>query len=192
VIKFFCLSCRQKLAIEDEGIGVVVPCPRCRENIEVPPYSITEAEYRQRTLRPQPTPAAKLELIAPGDERAGNLPTPSDRAALIPHLARLMMNRLVQTLFAQRTSLLDTQADATQRMAELEERIVKAQANMQRKIAAYEVRIAELEQQLAAKVEESHDLRRANFRLAKKALEVEGVSPSSRVNLRDAGLLLHA
>jgi parvulin-like peptidyl-prolyl isomerase len=107
-------------------------------------------------------------------------------------LARLMMNRLVQTLFAQRTSLLDTQADATQRMAELEERIVKAQANMQRKIAAYEVRIAELEQQLAAKVEESHDLRRANFRLAKKALEVEGVSPSSRVNLRDAGLLLHA
>ena len=77
-------------------------------------------------------------------------------------------------------------------MAELEERIATAQGNMQKKMAAYESRVAELEQQLALKEEENHDLRRANFRLAKKALEVENVSPSPRVNLRDAGLLLHA
>ena len=56
-------------------------------------------------------------------------------------------------------------------MAELEERIAQAQANVQKKIAAYGARIAELEQQLAAKEEENHDLRRANFQLAKKALE---------------------
>jgi len=51
------------------------------------------------------------------------------------------MNRLVQALFAQRESLIDTQAEATRRMAELEERIGRAQTNVERKIAVYEGRI---------------------------------------------------
>ena len=86
----------------------------------------------------------------------------------------MMMNRLVQALFAQRASLLDTQTEATQRMTELEERIAKAQAAMQKKLAAYESRIADLEEQLIVKERENHQLRRANFQLSRKTGEVEG------------------
>jgi septal ring factor EnvC (AmiA/AmiB activator) len=114
------------------------------------------------------------------------------RAALVPQLARLMMNRLVQALFSQRENLIDTQTEATKRMAELEERIAKAQEGVQKKIAAYEARIAELERQLTAKEQEKHDLIRANFQLAKKALEAESETRPSRVNLRDSGFLLRA
>jgi flagellar biosynthesis/type III secretory pathway chaperone len=114
------------------------------------------------------------------------------RASLIPHLARMMMNRLVQALFAQRESLIDTQAEATRRMAELEERIGRAQTNVEVKFAAYESRIAELESQLAVKEEENRELMRTNFQLAKKALEVDTSPRPGRVNLRDAGFLLRA
>jgi predicted nucleic acid-binding Zn-ribbon protein len=114
------------------------------------------------------------------------------RTALIPQLARMMMNRLVQALFAQRESLIDTQTEATRRMAELEERIGRAQTTVERKFADYEGRIAELERQLAAKEEENRELMRANFQLAKKALEAENSPQPARVNLRDAGFLLRA
>jgi hypothetical protein len=111
---------------------------------------------------------------------------------LIPHLARMMMNRLVQALFAQRESLIDTQAQATRRMEELEERISRAQTNVEKKITLYESRIAELENQLAAKEEENRALMRTNFQLAKKALEMESSPQPARVNLSDAGFLLRA
>jgi len=114
------------------------------------------------------------------------------RAVLIPQLARMMMNRLVQALFAQRESLIDTQAEATRRMAELEERIGRAQTTVERRFAAYEGRIAELESQLTAKEEENRELMRVNFQLAKKALEAENGPQPARVNLRDAGFLLRA
>jgi hypothetical protein len=114
------------------------------------------------------------------------------RASLIPQLARMMMNRLVQALFAQRESLIDTQAEATRRMAELEERIGRAQTNVERKIAVYEGRIGELESQLATKEEENRELLRVNFQLAKKALETDNRPQPARVNLRDAGFLLRA
>jgi len=114
------------------------------------------------------------------------------RAALVPQLARMMMNRLVQALYGQRESLIDTQAEATRRMVELEERIARAQTNVERKIAVYEGRIGELESQLAAKEEENRELLRANFQLAKRALEVENSPLPGRVNLREAGFLLRA
>ena len=45
----------------------------------------------------------------------------------MPHLARLMMNKLVQALFSQRAHLLDSQNAGTQRVVELEQRLIKAQ-----------------------------------------------------------------
>jgi predicted nuclease with TOPRIM domain len=157
----------------------------------VPPYSITEFFPAEPTRLPSAPVAGGLELIRPEKGRVEIAPA-TVRAALIPQLARMMMNRLVQALFAQRENLIDTQTAATQRMAELEERIAKAQAGVQKKIAAYEARIAELERQLAAKEEEKNELMRANFQLAKKALEAENAPRPSRVNLRDSGFLLRA
>ena len=193
MIKFFCLNCGQKLAVDDEGVGAVVACTNCEELIVVPPHSVSVLDSYCLTAAARRHAATSdvMELIPPANEPTGNVPAPP-RAALIPHLARLMMNRLVQALFAQRSSLLDTQAEATQRMTEFEGRVAQAQAKMQRKIAGYEGRIAELEQQLAAKEEENHDLRRANFQLAKKALEAENAARTGRVDLRDAGFLLRA
>jgi DNA-directed RNA polymerase subunit RPC12/RpoP len=192
VIKFHCLNCGQKLAVSDDGVNAVISCTNCKERIVVPPYSISEY-FSAEPLRQQPKAIGNndVELIPPNRERVGSGPT-AMRAALIPHLARMMMNRLVQALFAQRESLIDTQAEATRRMAELEERIGRAQTNVERKIALYESRIAELESQLAVKEEENRELMRTNFQLAKKALEVETNPRPGRVNLSDAGFLLRA
>jgi DNA-directed RNA polymerase subunit RPC12/RpoP len=192
VIKFFCLNCGQKLAVDDEGVGVVVSCTNCEERIIVPPRSVTASDFTGSRTRERAVQSAHMELMPPTTARVESLPSPV-RASLIPHLARMMMNRLVQTLFAQRANLLDTQAEATHRMTELEERIAKAQVNMHKKLAVYEKRIGELEQQLAAKEEENHDLKRASFQRAVKPLGAGHTGPPpGRVNLRDAGFLLHA
>jgi DNA-directed RNA polymerase subunit M/transcription elongation factor TFIIS len=195
VIKFFCLNCGQKLAVDDDGIGAVVACTNCGDLIVVPPRSVTEsffAEAAERRRRASQTSAEIMEVLPPANDSGnGTVPAPV-RTALIPHLARMMMNRLVQALFAQRASLLDTQTEATQRMAEIEERIARAQTNVEKRVAAYEARIAELERLLAAKEEENHDLKRANFQLARKAIEAENLARAGRVDLRDAGFLLRA
>ena len=191
MIKFRCLNCGQKLAVSEDGIGAVVSCTNCTERIVVPPYSITEFLRAEPTRFHSAPAVGGLELICPGKAPVEVAPT-SLRAALVPQLARLMMNRLVQALFSQRENLIDTQTEATKRMAELEERIAKAQEGVQKRIAAYEARIAELERQLTAKEQEKHDLIRANFQLAKKALEAESETRPSRVNLRDSGFLLRA
>jgi DNA-directed RNA polymerase subunit RPC12/RpoP len=191
VIKFRCLNCGQKLAVSEDGVGAVVSCTNCTERIVVPPYSITEFLPAEPNRHPSAPVAGGLELFRPEKEHVEIAPTIL-RTALIPQLARMMMNRLVQALFAQRENLIDTQAEATQRMAELEERIAKAQVGVQKKIVAYEARIAELERQLVAKEAEKHELMRANFQLAKKALEAENAPRPSRVNLRDSGFLLRA
>ena len=191
MIKFRCLNCGQKLAVSDDGINAVISCTNCREPIVVPPYSVSDYFSAEPVQRPSAFNSGGLELVQGNHERVGSLPAPM-RAALIPQLARMMMNRLVQALFAQRESLIDTQAEATRRMTELEERIGRAQTNVERKIALYEGRIAELESQLAAKEEENRELMRTNFQLAKKALEMENSPQPARVNLRDAGFLLRA
>lgn len=214
MIKFRCLNCGQKLAVVEDGIGAVVSCTNCAQQIVVPPYSITEnfsAEPTRRASSPVtsgPVPGRSIdsgvELMrpVPATERAEG-GTTALRMALIPHLARMMMNRLVQALFAQRETLIDTQAEATKRMADLEERIAKAQETVQGRFAAYENRIAELEKQLLVAEEEKRELMRQNFQLARKALEAENAaasaatenvrsSGSTRVDLSDAGFLLRA
>jgi DNA-directed RNA polymerase subunit RPC12/RpoP len=191
LIKFHCLNCGQKLAVNEDGVGAVVSCTNCMERIVVPPYSIPRFFAAER-IRSFGTPVAGgLELMRPARRQIENVPA-TVRSALIPHFARMMMNRLVQALFTQREGLIDTQTEATRRMAILEERITQAQENVQKKIAGYENRIAELERQLVAKEEEKRELMRQNFQLAKKALEAENGPQHSRVNLRDAGFLLRA
>ena len=191
MIKFRCLNCGQKLAVSDDGINAVISCTNCREPIVVPPYSVSDYFSAEPVQHPSASNRGVLELVPSNPERVGRLPA-TMRAVLIPQLARMMMNRLVQALFAQRESLIDTQAEATRRMAELEERIGRAQTTVERRFAAYEGRIAELESQLTAKEEENRELMRVNFQLAKKALEAENGPQPARVNLRDAGFLLRA
>ncbi len=192
MIKFRCLNCGQKLAVVEAGIGGVVSCTNCADRIVVPPYSITEFFSAEPTRCANAPVAGGMELIHRSGERVEGGST-ALRMALIPYLARMMMNRLVQALFAQRETLIDTQAEATKRMADLEERIARAQVTVQDRFAAYENRIAELEKQLLAAEEEKRELMRQKFQLARKALEAENAAAQpGRVNLRDAGFLLRA
>jgi len=203
VIKFRCLNCGQKLAVTEDGIGAVVSCTNCAQQIVVPPYSITEMFPAESARRAHSFAAGGVEVIRSGANGSPGGASTALRMALIPHLARMMMNRLVQALFAQRETLIDTQAEATKRMADLEERIAKAQVSVQERFAAYENRIAELEKQLAAAEEEKRELMRQNFQLARKALEAENATAASvtervrergatRVDLSNAGFLLRA
>jgi DNA-directed RNA polymerase subunit RPC12/RpoP len=191
LIKFFCLNCGKKLAVDEDAVDAVVSCTNCGEYLVVPLHSVSQSDFDGAKAHRAEMPADRAEVIPP--DRDG-LPVTalSARAALIPHLARMMMNRLVQALFAQRANLLDTQTEATQRMTALEERITQAQASVQKKLAAYESRIAELEEKLISKERENHQLRRLNFQLSRKTTETEGATSPRRVSLRDAGFLLHA
>src|SRR5271169_3657816 len=91
VIKFRCLNCGQKLAVSEDGIGAVVSCTNCTERIVVPPYSITEFLRVEPTRLHSAPIAGGLELIRPEKGHVEVAPT-SLRAALVPQLARLMMN----------------------------------------------------------------------------------------------------
>jgi hypothetical protein len=108
------------------------------------------------------------------------------RAGLVPQLARIMMTRLVQTLFFQRGQLLQAQEHGTLRVEELEQRFARIQEQMQTRIGQYEMRIHQLEVQLAACEAVSLELIRKNVLLARRAFEAQ------QRDLRDAELLLRA
>ena len=95
------------------------------------------------------------------------------RSELMPLLARFLSQAVVQRLFRQRTLLVQTQELAAAQTVELEERLTKIQSHMQERFRAYEHRISELEEELAAAEEQNRDLIRAKIVLAKQDLEFE-------------------
>lgn len=80
------------------------------------------------------------------------------REHLVPHLVRLMREKLFQKLVSQQNDLLDTQKRAAADMADLEARLEKIQAPLQDRLRAYEHRIVELEKELVQKGEENRAL----------------------------------
>jgi hypothetical protein len=113
-------------------------------------------------------PSCDEKIIIPS---TGVQPASNDlRSRVAPHLARLLMNKLVRHLLWQRTSLLDTQEQAASDMAELESRLQKVNAPLQERLRAYEERIGELEKELAQKGEENRELIRLKIQLMRKEL----------------------
>lgn len=179
MIKFRCPCCTQKIAVDDEGAGVDISCPTCEEKIVVPPQ--TTAEF-------QLLPAVPVRSF-------GDVPRSTEeavRAALVPHLARLMMDKLVQALVRQRRSLMETQENATQRVESLEKRLETLQERLQRRLQTYERRLGELQAELAAKEKENGELASANMRLARRAMELEKLRDAVEAESRDIDLLLRA
>lgn len=95
------------------------------------------------------------------------------RASLLPHLARWMMNELVQRLLSQRSHLLTGQQKAEREVAELAARLEEVHAPLEDRLRAYEQRIAQLEADLAAKGEQNVDLIKAKIEMTRKKLEGE-------------------
>jgi DNA-directed RNA polymerase subunit RPC12/RpoP len=173
VIKFRCQNCGQKIAVDDVGIGVTIGCPSCTEQLIVPPR--TDVEFL-----PSPPAALDLTLVTAHDRPNGDA-----KAALLPHLARAMMNRVFQAVLFQRRQLLDTQASATAQVAELEQRVVLLHARLQRRLAYYQERVAVLEA-------ENRELRRRSQQTARTEFPPASLAVANRVNLRDAGFLLRS
>jgi hypothetical protein len=84
-----------------------------------------------------------------------------------------MKEKIVHTLFSQRAQLLSAQQRAEAEMRELEQRLEQLHTPLRERIAAYERRIEELEQDLAAKGEENRELIDARISVAKQQLMVE-------------------
>ncbi len=84
-----------------------------------------------------------------------------------------MKEKVFQTMFHQRAELLSAQQRAEAEMRELEQRLEQLHTPLQERIAAYEKRIEELEQDLAAKGEENRELIGARINVAKQQLNLE-------------------
>lgn len=84
-----------------------------------------------------------------------------------------MREKIFQTLSRQRTDLLSVQQRAQVEMSELEQRLEQLHTPLQERISAYEKRISELENDLAAKGEENRELLGARIFVAKQRLERE-------------------
>ena len=84
-----------------------------------------------------------------------------------------MHEKVFQTLFRQRAELLSVQQKAEAEMHELEQRLEQLHIPLQERISAYEKRIAELEEELAAKGEENRELIGARISVARQQLSLE-------------------
>jgi len=168
----------------DEIAGTIIACPSCTGTI-VLPLELSGHAIHTPALAPQPpvtAPAVGVPESASGDywkeralaaERRAAATGQAMRTALIPHMARWLMNKLVRGLAMQRKQLLETQKKAEQELAELEQRLSAVQAPLEDRLKAYEQRIAELEKGLNAKGEENRELIKATIAMAKKKLEQE-------------------
>ena len=95
------------------------------------------------------------------------------RASLLPHLARWMMNELVQRLLSQRSQILTGQQNAEREVAELAARLEEVHTPLEDRLRAYEQRIAELEAELSAMGEQNLELIKAKIETTRKKLEGE-------------------
>jgi len=95
------------------------------------------------------------------------------RRNLLPHLARWMMNEVMQRLLSQRSETQSTQQMAEREVAELAKRLASVHAPLEDRLKAYERRIAELEAELAAKGEQNLELIKAKIETTRKKLEGE-------------------
>jgi hypothetical protein len=100
------------------------------------------------------------EALAAGRVPAGQLGAGADpsrqnaaavREGLMPHLLRLMREKILQKLSSQRAHLIDSHVAGTMQVLELEERLEKIQSQFQARLTAREQRLAELEKELVAK-----------------------------------------
>ena len=164
MIKFRCQRCSQKIAVDDDGIGVVIDCPTCSESLVIPPR--TDAEFS-----PCETDVVPLELVRE--------PEPAVRTVW----PRLMMEKLLPALLAQRRQLMQTQDDATEQLAAIEQRVILLKMKFERRLSYYQDRVSTLEaenRELTQRMRSDQD---------DGAAQVTSFGVG-RINLRDAGFLL--
>jgi hypothetical protein len=129
------------------------------------------------------TGAAGSELPVPADEvwrqRALMAELRAEQAqaaigaSLAPHLAQALKEALVQELAVQRRELLQAQQIAAAEIAQLTHRLDELRAPIQERLRSYEMRIQELEKELAARNEENRELLKLKIDMLRRQLEIE-------------------
>ena len=150
-----CVAVCWRLLFAARKTGALVPFPTSnpRAGLGAP-----ESEWLDRALS--------------AEQRARELAAGA-RSALVPKFLQWLKSQGVQNLIAQREELLTTQKLAELELARLEQMLVEMHAPIEERIKAYEQRIADLEQALKAKGEESHELIETMIRLTRQKLEAE-------------------
>ncbi len=90
---------------------------------------------------------------------------------LMPHLARMMKDKLLWRLLAQRSQTIRIHDASAKVVAELEQRLAVIQSHFESRVQSYENRIAELERDLAAKDSINHELLESRIQVARIAVE---------------------
>lgn len=164
MVKFRCQRCSQKIAVDDPGIGVAITCPTCAEQLIVPLR--TDSEFAPRNGE-----AVSLEFVP--------------EAPPVPRVpwSRLILERLLPALLAQRRDLMQTQDEAAEQIAAFEQRVVLLQMKFQRRLSFFQERIATLEA-------DNRELSRQLEELSERPVRPLASFGAGRVNLRDAGFLL--
>lgn len=119
----------------------------------VPPPEGQDAEWAERALDAERRAEELLAMV---------------RSGLAPHLAKELMNRLVQELISQRNLLLQTQRMAGKEINAIEARFNSIYQNLQAQLQAYEKRTHELEGKLADKDQTNAELLKAMIVTQKK------------------------
>ena len=94
-------------------------------------------------------------------------------ASLAPQLAQALKEALVQELAVQRRELLQAQQIAAAEIAQLTHHLDELRAPIQERLRSYEMRIQELEKELAARNEENRELLKLKIEIMRHQLEVE-------------------
>jgi endonuclease/exonuclease/phosphatase family metal-dependent hydrolase len=112
-----------------------------------------------------------LERRATDAEERARRATELVRKGLVPQLGWLMRNQLFRGVVTQRAHLLEIQRAGAEQVAELEQRLMRIQCQLQSRLTAYERRIAELEKEVSSKDQLNRELLASRMELVKQALE---------------------
>ena len=145
-------------------VRVPSPLPALSGPVPVAVASSAEA-WRQRAMAAEVVAAQQAQLLG---EKVG------------PELTEFAKQALVQGLYTQRNSLMETQRRAQAMLQELEDRLSELRLPLQERIQAYERRITELEKELENRGGEVRELTRATLLLVRQKLEQERESVGTR------------
>ena len=109
---------------------------------------------------------ARVEKLLPQNQAAL-------QAGFAPQLAQALKEAVVQELAVQRGELLKAQQSAALEIGELVHRLDQLQAPMQERLRTYEMRIEQLEKELAARSGENHELLKLKIEMIRRQLEAE-------------------
>ncbi len=116
---------------------------------------------------------AGLAATTAGEAMALPLPLPEARSGLMNNLAAWLKLRFVQRLIEQRNEAMGAQAEASNQVEVLSDRLTKLHPEIRERVAEYERRIAQLEHELNSSNEVTRELIKTKISLARKELEIE-------------------